>query len=547
MRILQSKKTCRISHLSSFLALSQVADRVSALLVCPNDLVQCAVANGLASCVSILPEGDAKALLEGFQATSPNGAKAQGYGLAGVVKGLKSRSLLTHGVLASLEAKSGSKKDQGAREMAMAAYECLAAVLVHIFEPYTLKIMPAILACCGDKVPEVRVAADGALRACLKCLCPQGLLVVMHKLTDVLLERATTWQTKVSVLQCIENLIPREKVQMSKAMQDIVPAVCESLNDTKPEVANGSKSVLTAMGNHLIVSPEMKSMVPPLLKAMFVPGEETVPCVDQLMDVTFINAVDGPCLSFMVPVLSRALKEKRMENRRKASLVVGNMCALVTDGKALLRYAPALVPELMACVKDSNPEMRQYGASALTALLKGMSSAHLSARFDELEKDLERLQQMMVSEIEETKKAGERGIQELVDIAMGTATQVAHTEEEIAADLAKMKLEQENKVAAKKQAEEDAKKHAEVAAAKADAAAPIAGKGFCETSCRVCPQCVLALEEQKARDVQKKKDDEKAARIAAAKQAEEDKLKALKKFQEQQKAAVAAQGKKKKK
>mmetsp|Transcript_20339 Transcript_20339/g.50855 ORF Transcript_20339/g.50855 Transcript_20339/m.50855 type:complete len:657 (+) Transcript_20339:40-2010(+) len=525
----------------------KVADRCSALLVCPNPMVQVAVANGLASCVAVLGEGEGKSMLEGFMAASANGAHAQGYGLAGVVKGLKSRSLASHGVLAKLQDKAGSKKDQGAREQAMAAYGCLASVLGHLFEPYTAKIMPSVLAKCGDKSPEVRAAAEGALRACMECLCPQGLRYVMSRLLKELEDRGTAWQSKVALLACMESWVPKEKDQMGKGMQEVIPAVCETLNDTKPEVCNAAQSLLKCMGAHLIKSPEMKGMVPALLDALISPMDKTVSCVDQLMDVTFINAVDGPCLSLMVPVLSRALKERRMENRRKASLVVGNMCGLVTDGAALVRYAPALVPELLLCVKDSNPEMRQYGASALAALLKGMASAHLSARFDELESNLEQLQKDMVSESDEVKKKGERGIQELVDIAMGQATKTNHSEADIEADMQKMKLEDEEKKAAKIKAEEEAKVQAAAEAAKEEAAKPIAGKGFCETSCRVCPQCELALQEQAARDEQKKKDDEKQARLDAKKKAEEEKLKALKKFQEQQKAALAQQGKKKKK
>ena len=65
---------------------------------------------------------------------------------------------------------------------------------------------------------------------------------------------------------------------------------------------------------------------------------------------------------------------------------MGNKCALVIDGRALIPYAPALLPDLAACVtgKDSNPKMRQYGASALTALLKGMASERLSQRFENM-------------------------------------------------------------------------------------------------------------------------------------------------------------------
>ena len=91
------------------------------------------------------------------------------------------------------------------------------------------------------------------------------------------------------------------------------------------------------------------------------------------MDVTFVNPIDGPCLSLMVPVLSFPLPRAQgappgvpRVARRFASLVVGNMCALVIDGRALIPNAPALLPDLAACVKDCNPKMRQYGASALT-------------------------------------------------------------------------------------------------------------------------------------------------------------------------------------
>ena len=64
-----------------------------------------------------------------------------------------------------------------------------------------------------------------------------------------------------------------------------------------------------------------------------------------------------------MPVLSRALKERRIEHKKRASMVVGNMCGLVLDGKDLVPYVPVLLPDLVSCIKDSNPEMRQYGAT----------------------------------------------------------------------------------------------------------------------------------------------------------------------------------------
>eukprot|EP00281_Chroomonas_sp_CCMP1168_P020020 CAMPEP_0206232612 /NCGR_PEP_ID=MMETSP0047_2-20121206/11514_1 /ASSEMBLY_ACC=CAM_ASM_000192 /TAXON_ID=195065 /ORGANISM="Chroomonas mesostigmatica_cf, Strain CCMP1168" /LENGTH=646 /DNA_ID=CAMNT_0053656371 /DNA_START=32 /DNA_END=1973 /DNA_ORIENTATION=+ len=513
----------------------------------PDDLVQCAVADGLAACMSVIGAGEGQAYLDRFLVVSENGSRAQGFGLAGVVKGLKSRSLKTFGVLAKLETMAGNKKDQKLRELAMACYACLAMVLKSVFEPYCPKILPTILAKCGDKVTEVRAQADAAFQSCITCMCAQGLGIITPAMLQELVDRGSNWQTKVAVLNMLSNLVGRVPQQVSNLMQDIVPSVIEALTDTKPEVQTASQKSLSTLGVQLIKSPEMQAMVQPLIEAIINPGDKTTPCIEQLMDVTFINAVDGPCLSLMVPVLTRGLKERRMEYKRKASLVVGNMCGLVTDGKALVRYAPDLVPELEACVRDSNPEMRSYGASALAALLKGMASEHLKAKFEDLNNELDRLTKDLVSSKEEVKMAAEQRLTDLVAMARGDATKMHQSEEDIKADIERVKREAEEKKEREAKEAEEAKKKAAEQAEKVAANKPIPGKGFCEASCRACPQCELALEEQKERDEKAKKEQDRLDRIAAKNKAEEEKHQALKKFQEQQKAQLAMQGKKKKK
>ncbi len=98
--------------------------------MCPSDFVQTSVANGLASAISVMGQDDAKAYLDKFLAGNDD-PRGSGFGLAGVVKGLQTRSLRTNGVLAQLDVMANDKKDQKKREAAMAAYDCLAIVLVH--------------------------------------------------------------------------------------------------------------------------------------------------------------------------------------------------------------------------------------------------------------------------------------------------------------------------------------------------------------------------------------------------------------------------------
>jgi len=311
------------------------------------------------------------------------------------------------------------------------------------------------------------------------------------------------------------------------------------------QVQSAAQKALSAMAYATIHSPEMKAMVPHLIEAICNSAEKTVPCIELLMDVTFMNPIDRPCLAVMVPVLSRALKERRIEHKKRASMVVGNMCGLVLNGKDLVPYVPVLMPELAACVRDSNPEMRQYGATALAALLKGMASSHLSTQFDRLLEKLDQLQTDMVSEKEEVRQAAERGLQELIDMATAEATKTNQSEEEIQADMERLRIEEEKHKAdpfllarmasafwtcseidpkldgrqeeERKKAEAEANKDA-TKKAQQEAEAPKAGKGLCEKACRECPQCQLALEEMAAvAAAEKKKQDSDAKKAAKLK------------------------------
>jgi len=358
----------------------------------------------------------------------------------------------------------------------------------------------------------------------------------------------TAWQAKVLVIDTIVKKTLGAPEQVKRQMHVLVPAVIECLNDTKQDVQEAAKNALSTMGNELIQSPEMKAMVEPIVDAIIVPTEKTTECVEQLMDVTFINAIDSPCLSMMVPVLSRALKERRMEYKKKASMVVGNMCGLVLNGKELVPHVPSLLPELVACVKDSNPEMRQYGGTALSALLKGMAQGQLGSSFDVLLTDLERFQKEMVSPDSETRNAAEKGLQDLIEKATNMATKTHTSEEELKADLENLKIEEEKKAAEAAAAEEEAKRKEEKAEEIEKALEPVPGQGFCPNICRECPQCQLAIEEQAKKDEEAKKVADKEAKKQAKLKEEEAKKKAFAKYQEEQKKLLAKQkGAKKKK
>jgi hypothetical protein len=133
---------------------TDTVNRLASLLACPTDAVQCAAAEGIASSVRVLPGDRGKEILSHYLADIGGAsARSAGYGLAGAVKGLRSKSLLAHGVMDKLAEALGSKKDNAKRAGGCVAAECLMRVLGNIFEPYAAKLMAAIIKTTGDKVP----------------------------------------------------------------------------------------------------------------------------------------------------------------------------------------------------------------------------------------------------------------------------------------------------------------------------------------------------------------------------------------------------------
>eukprot|EP00960_Hanusia_phi_P042287 755411-Hanusia_phi.AAC.8 len=359
----------------------QTVNRIAALLACPSLDVQTACAVGIGRAIKALPaEEGAETLNHYLKGLGTEDAATIAFGIAGVVKGLTSKSLCSHGVLDRLDQAVNDKKDAKKRETALRTYQALSLVLKNVFEPYAGVVLPQVIAKLGDKVAPVKVAAEDAWKSFTSLLSNYSLYAVMPIIGRALSDSASTsWQARVLCLNLVESKVVSARRQVTSISQSIVPSVIESLSDTKAEVQTAAKSALTTIGNELITSPEMKAMVDPIVSAIISPGDMTNPCVERLMDVTFMNPIDRPCLALMVPVLRRGLTEKRNEDKRRALLVVGNMCGLVIDGKELIPYVPAIMPDLVACVRDSSPEMRHYGATALAAFLKVGGSSALDA------------------------------------------------------------------------------------------------------------------------------------------------------------------------
>ena len=82
------------------------------------------------------------------------------------------------------------------------------------------------------------------------------------------------------------------------------------------------------------------------------PVKLTENALDALISTTFINDVCVSTLGLLVPVLTRGMRERAVNVKRRAALVIGNMCKLVNDPRTAAQFYVILKPVLERGIEE---------------------------------------------------------------------------------------------------------------------------------------------------------------------------------------------------
>eukprot|EP00850_Spirogloea_muscicola_P013326 SM000090S24288 [mRNA] locus=s90:11304:31514:- [translate_table: standard] len=357
-------------HLTSDEAkVESIIERLLEVLNTPSEAVQRAVSDCLPPLMEMQKDQSTLLVSRLLQRlmTSDKYAERKGaaFGLAGVIKGLGLPSVKALGVIDSLKQGLEDKHSPRAREGALFGLECLSEKMGRLFEPYVIHVLPLLLGAFSDGVAAVREAAEGASRAIMAQLSPQG------GLTD------KAWRTKQGSVQLLGAMAYCAPRQLGQCLPTIVPNLTEVLTDTHPKVQTAAQLALQQVGG-VVKNPEIAALVPTLLVGIASPNEHTKESLDLLLQTTFVNSVDAPSLALVVPIVHRGLRERSAETKKKAAQIVGNMCSLVTEPKDMLPYLQLLLPELKKVLVDPIPDCRAVASKALGSLMQNMGEESFS-------------------------------------------------------------------------------------------------------------------------------------------------------------------------
>ncbi|ETN22669.1 hypothetical protein PPTG_02536 [Phytophthora nicotianae INRA-310] len=357
---------------------SSIVDSLIEALDIPSESVQRSVAMCLSPLMSAVKDRTTgilddllKRVTEGETFGERMGAA---YGVSAVVKGLGISALKIHNIIPRLE-ESMKTGGANARQGAMLVFECLSQRLGLLFEPYIIVILPVMLKCSADASPQVREAASHTAKGIMSNLSAHGVKLVLPSLLGALEESA--WRTKQSGIQILGSMAYCAPRQLGSCLPQVVPKLMAALTDSHPKVREAGKSALRDVGS-VVRNPEIATISKVLLDALEDPNRHTAEALQQLQSTSFQHSIDAPSLALVMPIITRGLKDRAGDAKKKAALIVGSMCSMINDAKDLVPYMETVLPSLKTQLMDPIPEVRAVAAKALGKLVKGLGERHFA-------------------------------------------------------------------------------------------------------------------------------------------------------------------------
>lgn len=267
-----------------------------------------------------------------------------------------------------LKSQINNKSSSETSVAALKAYEHIASVngMAPSIEPYVVGLVGDVATKAGDKNKEVAAAAELALLAIARAITPTAVKAILPQLTENL-STTNKWTEKVAVLKAISVLVDTAKAQIALRMPELIPALSEAMWDTKKEVKDAAHATMTK-STETIDNKDIEKFIPKLIECIAKPTE--VPeTVHVLGATTFVSEVTMATLSIMSPLLSRGLAERDTTIKRKAAVIIDNMCKLVDDPQVVAPFMKSLLPPLKANFSTiADPEARGVTQRALATL-----------------------------------------------------------------------------------------------------------------------------------------------------------------------------------
>lgn len=249
----------------------------------------------------------------------------------------------------------------------VAGIKAIAETLGRLAEPFLAPSVPVLLKLSGSKNTGVRDAATAATPVVVSLLSANITAIIDMIFAGMQVEQ--NWQTRVVAINCLGTCVKTSPRPLSSCMPQIIPQLTPCMTDTKKQVKGAAKKVFTETLT-VVENTDIAGILPSILNSILKP-KEVPELMHKLAAVVFVQTVDGPTLSVLVPLLVRGLREKASAVKRQTSVIINNMSKLVENPVESAPFLPLLLPALQkASDMISDPEARNICEKATAQLTR---------------------------------------------------------------------------------------------------------------------------------------------------------------------------------
>ena len=238
-------------------------------------------------------------------------------------------------------------------------------------EPFFLEFLPILM----DNIsfPKTREQATSTSKLIIRHMNTQSIPVLLNLLFQSF--TSMKWQTKCGALTVLGLLKHLDKQIVQQHIPTIILRLIDMASDVKREVKNQTRICFEDITS-VIENVDILTIIPSVIKAYVEPVKYTESALDDLVSTSFINEMDLSTLGLLIPLLTKGMREKKVVVKRRAALVIGNMCKLVNDPRTAAEFYPILKPVLERGIEEiAVEEVRNVCTQSLNTLQRVSSEA----------------------------------------------------------------------------------------------------------------------------------------------------------------------------
>jgi len=199
-----------------------------------------------------------------------------------------------------------------------------------------------------DINPANELDIIGFISGILELGCEKKLHLEIELLCDDIVKKLNSYAFELifrEIIKVFSSVNTQAKIQglrmicsYAKIHPQIVsvnlPIIIESIgllsSDIKKEVKNAVLECWIAICE-TIENVDIKPIIPAMIEGYIYPSTKTEHALEKLASTPFVNDIDIPTLALLIPMLVRAMREKKVVLQRKAAVIMDTLCKLIKN------------------------------------------------------------------------------------------------------------------------------------------------------------------------------------------------------------------------